>query len=238
MSEVTPDQVVYWQWGFVQLNATIVFTWVVMAILVIGSWLITRKLSSGPDISRWQNLLEIIVDTARDQIRGIARHNPDPYLPFIGTLFLFIAMSNMLAVVPGFKAPTGSLSATAALAICVFVAVPAYGILSSGPVGYVKRYLQPSPIMLPFNLIGELTRTLALAVRLFGNAMSGAKIGAILVSIIPLFVTIPLNLLGMLTGLIQAYIFAILSMVYIASGTERQNKAADTDVEPDGSEAN
>jgi F-type H+-transporting ATPase subunit a len=121
--------------------------------------------------------------------------------------------------VPGYIPPTASLSTTAALAICVFVAVPVYGILQSGAAGYFKQYIKPTVFMLPFNVMGELSRTLALAVRLFGNIMSGAKIGAILLAIAPLFFPIIMHALGLLTGLIQAYIFAVLAMVYIASAT-------------------
>ncbi len=156
----------------------------------------------------------------------MSQQKPERYLPFIGTLFLFIVTSNLLAVVPGFYAPTASLSTTAALAICVLVAVPVYGIAQQGFLGYLKLYVQPTPLMLPFNLIGELSRTLALAVRLFGNMMSGAKIGAILLAIAPLFFPILMHALGLLTGLIQAYIFAILALVYIASATQAHDGRA------------
>ncbi len=231
-SRFSPDEVVYYQWGFVQLNATIVYTWVVMAILVIGSWLVTRKLSTGPKVPRWQNLLEVVVGFLRNEIRGLSQQNPDSYLPFIGTLFLFIAVSNMLDIVPGFSAPTGSLSTTVALAICVFFAVPIYGIANQGVGSYLKNYIKPSPFMLPFNIIGELSRTLALAVRLFGNIMSGTKVAAILVALVGFILPIVMNLLGLLVGLIQAYIFAVLAMVYIASGM--RTREASPQNTPDG----
>lgn len=224
MSNITPDQQVIWQWGLLRIDYTIAFTWAVMAFMVVGSWLITRRLSPDTRITRWQHLLELIVEYSRSQIRDVARREPDQYLPFIATLFLFVAFSNLLAVVPFFVPPTASLSTTAALAICVFFAVPIFGILEVGLLPYLKNYIKPSPVMLPFNLIGELSRTLALAVRLFGNMMSGAKIGAILLSITPFFIPIVMHLLGLLTGLIQAYIFAILAMVYIASGARVQQK--------------
>jgi len=225
---ISPDQVTIWQWGPISLNATIVFTWVVMLLLVLCSWLVTRRLSSEVRLSRWENLLEILVKGMQDQIREISHQETRMYLPFVGTLFLFIALSNLLSIVPGYVSPTASLSTTTALAICVFVAVPVYGILNQGLLGYLKQYIRPTVLMLPFNLIGELSRTLALAVRLFGNMMSGAKIGAILLAITPLFFPIIMHALGLLTGLIQAYIFAILAMVYIASATrvhkEREEK--------------
>lgn len=217
--DISPDAWVLWQSGPLKLNATILFTWLIMAILVIGSWLVTRKISGALTMSRGQNMLEVIVAGVMDQIREVSQQDPRPYLPFIGSLFLFIITSNVLAIVPGFQPPTGSLSTTAALALCVFLAVPVFGIRKQGLRGYFKQYVQPTPIMLPFNIIGELSRTLALAVRLFGNIMSGALIGAILLAIAPLFFPILLQALGLLTGVIQAYIFAILAMVYIASAT-------------------
>jgi F-type H+-transporting ATPase subunit a len=224
LKQISPDQVVFWQWGWFSINATIAFTWGVMAFMVIGSWLITRRLSSGSKMSRWQNLLEVLVEGMRNQIRDISQEEPDSYLYFIGTIFLFILISNFLSVVPGYVAPTASLSTTAALAICVFVAVPVYGVMSRGVLGYLKEYVKPTPLMLPFNVIGELSRTLALAVRLFGNIMSGMKIVAILLAITPLIFPIVMHLLGLLTGTIQAYIFAVLAMVYIASATRARRE--------------
>ncbi len=222
---ISPDQIVLWQNEGITLNATILYTWLVMALLVLFSWLVTRRLSSDVRMSRWQNLLEILVKGMQDQIRDISQQESRPYLPFVGTLFLFITLSNLLSIVPGFVSPTSSLSTTAGLAICVFLAVPIYGILQSGPAGYFKQYIRPTVFMLPFNVMGELSRTLALAVRLFGNIMSGAKIGAILLAIAPLFFPIIMHALGLLTGLIQAYIFAVLAMVYIASATRARQQS-------------
>lgn len=217
--QISPDHIVLWEWGAVRLNATIFFTWIVMALMVVGSWLVTRNLSSGPQFSRGQNLLEVIVGGIREQIRDISQEEPGPFLSFVGTLFLFIAVANLLAIVPGYYPPTGSLSTTAALALCVFIAVPLFGITRQGFKGYLAQYLKPTPIMLPFNIIGELSRTVALAIRLFGNVMSGAVIAAILLGIAPLLFPIIMQMLGLLTGMVQAYIFAILAMVFIASAT-------------------
>ncbi len=235
--EISPDQIVLWRAGPVELNATIVFTWLVMALLALGAHLVTRRLSSGEEPSRWQNLLEVLVTGMRDQIRDVTHTEPGRYLPFIGTLFLFIATCNLLAVVPGFEPPTGSLSTTTALALCVLVAVPLYAIAERGLAGYLRGYVRPTPFMLPFNVIGEISRTLALAIRLYGNVMSGTVIVAILISVVPFFFPIVMQLLGLLTGLIQAYIFAVLAMVYIASaarphaGEEDQNAATASDRE-------
>jgi F-type H+-transporting ATPase subunit a len=223
--EISPDNIIYWTYGPLKLNATILFTWLIMALLVVGSWLVTRRLSSDETLSRGQNLLEVLVGALRQQISEIGQQRPERYLPFIGTLFIFIATSNLLAIVPGYNPPTGSLSTTAALAICVFVAVPLYGIAQLGLGDYLKQYARPTPIMLPFNIIGELSRTLALAVRLFGNVMSGTMIAGVLLSIVPLFFPIIMQLLGLVTGLIQAYIFAVLAMVYIASATQVQRES-------------
>lgn len=224
ITDLTPDQVIIWRWQFLTLNATLVYTWIVMALLTVSAWLATRQLSTSPHMSRWQNFLEVVVSMIREQIRDISDQAPDAYIPFVGTLFLFIVVANVLTIVPGYLPPTGSLSTTAALAICVFVAVPLYGIIYQGLRGYLRNYIRPSILMLPFNVLGELSRTLALAVRLFGNVMSGTKIAAILLTITPLFFPIVLQVLGLLTGIIQAYIFAVLAMVYIASATRVQRQ--------------
>jgi F-type H+-transporting ATPase subunit a len=221
---ISPDGMVFWQYGPYSLNGTIVFTWVVMIVLVLGSWLITRRLTSDVHVSRWQNLLEAVVSGILQQLREVSRREPWGLFPLLGTLFLFIAMSNLLSTVPGFHPPTGSLSTTAALSICVFLAVPAYGISQAGLFDYLRNYVRPTPFMLPFNIMGELSRTLALAVRLFGNVMSGSMIGGILLIIAPLIFPVLMQLLGLLTGLVQAYIFAILAAVYIGAGMEVQKR--------------
>jgi len=224
IKDISPDQVIFWQWGPVSLNATILFTWALMVFMVLGSWLITRRLSTDVHLSRWQNLLEVLVEGMRKEIRNISRQEPGSYLYFVGTLFLFILVSNVFSFVPGYVAPTASLSTTAGLAICVFVAVPVYGILHRGLTGYLKQYVEPTVFMLPFNIMGELSRTLALAVRLFGNLMSGTKIVAIILALAPIVFPIVLHALGLLTGVIQAYIFAVLAMVYIASATRARQQ--------------
>lgn len=222
--EITPDQVVYWQSGPVVVNATLVFSWVVMALLVLSAWVVRRRLTEDLLPDRFQNLLEAVVETIRNQIREAAPEGADRYLPFIGTLFLFIVTANVLAVVPGFEPPTASISTTAALAACVFVAVPVFGVAERGVAGYLRRYVQPTPVMLPFHVIGELSRTIALAVRLFGNIASGTLIVAILLSVAPFFFPVLMNLLGLLIGVIQAYVFAILALIYIASGARARRE--------------
>ncbi len=220
--EITPDVYIYWQYGFAKLNSTILVTWVNIVLLVGVSALVTRRLSSDENLGRGQNLLEVVVGNIRKQIADMGLSPVDEFLPFIGTIFLFILVPNLLSVVPGYRAPTGSLSTSAALAICVFIAVPVWGIMRRGISGYFKLYIKPNPFMLPFNLMGEVSRTLALAVRLFGNIMSGAMIGGILLSLAPLFFPVLMNILGLITGVIQAYIFAVLAAVYLAAAIRVQ----------------
>lgn len=218
---ITPDHIVYWHWGAVRLDATIVYTWIVMLLLTFVSWIVTRHLERAElPRSRWENALELMVEVVRNQIRQVCPEGGDTYVPFVGTLFLFVAVSNFLEIVPGWRAPTGSLSTTSALAICVGVAVPAFGILHQGLLEYLRDYLRPSFIMLPFHVLSETSRNLALAVRLFGNIMSGSLIVGILLAIAPVFFPVIMQALGLLIGLIQAYIFAILAMVYIAAAVQ------------------
>jgi F-type H+-transporting ATPase subunit a len=226
--QLSPDELVFWQYGFFKLNATILFTWVLMLILAVGSKIITRNLSTNHTRSRWRNLLEIIVTGIAKQIEEVGLNQPRKYLGFLGTLFLFVATASFFTIVPGYQPPTGSLSTTTALAFCVLVAVPLYGITEQGIGGYLNTYIKPTFVMLPFNLISEVSRTLALAVRLFGNMMSGAMIIGILFTITPFFFPVIMTLLGLLTGIVQAYIFTILAAVYIAAATQTNRSKIDT----------
>ncbi len=222
--KLSPDETIFWQHGFITINLTIITTWAIMFVLVVVSYLITRKLKSEIQLSRWQCILEMLVTGMNDQIAAVGLNDPKRYIGFIGTLFLFIVTANLAIILPWYEPPTGSLSTTAALAICVFMAVPFFGIAESGIGGYLKSYIKPTFIMLPFNLIGEISRTLALAVRLFGNIMSGGMIVAILLSISPFLFPIVMKLLGLLTGVVQAYIFSVLATVYIAAAVRDSKK--------------
>lgn len=216
---LTSDQLIFWQYGFVKLNGTIVTTWAMMIVMSVGAKLITRRLATEGVISRWQGSLEIVVTTIQKQIEDVGLSQPEKYLAFLGTVFLFIVSATLCTIIPGFQPPTGSLSTTAALALCVFIAVPLFGVREQGLAGYLKTYTQPTFIMLPFNIISEISRTLALAVRLFGNMMSGVMIIGILLTITPYLFPIVMTALGLLTGMVQAYIFSILAAVYIAAAT-------------------
>ena len=222
---LSPDEVIFWQYGFVKLNATIVWTWVLMLFLSAGSKLITRKLATGLTRSRWQNLLEIIVTAISSQIEEAGLQQARKYIAFLGTLFLFVAAASLCTVIPGYASPTASLSTTVALALCVLVAVPFFGIRDQGMAGYLKSYIEPTIIMLPFNLISELSRTVALAVRLFGNMMSGEMIVGILLTITPFIFPVVMTALGLLTGMVQAYIFFVLAAVYIVAATRVRTTA-------------
>jgi F-type H+-transporting ATPase subunit a len=222
--KLSPDQTVFWQYGFISINLTIVTTWVLMIVLVGMARFITRKLKTDIRISRWQCILEMLVTGMKNQIREVGLAKPEKFIGFIGTVFLFIGFANLCIIFPWYEPPTGSISTTVALAICVFLAVPFYGVIESGFIGYLKSYIRPTVIMLPFNIIGELSRTLALAVRLFGNIMSGAMIISILLTIAPFVFPILMNMLGLLTGMVQAYIFSILATVYIAAATQESRK--------------
>jgi len=193
-----------------------------MLVLLIGSKILTYKLSMDVKRSRWQDLLEIIIIGIKKQIDDAGLSRPDQYLSFLGTIFIFVATASVCTIIPFYEPPTGSLSTTAALALCVCIAVPIFGIKEQGMKNYLKSYLKPTFIMLPFNIISEISRTLALAIRLFGNMMSGAMIVGILLIITPLFVPIIMTVLGLLTGLVQAYIFSILATVYIAAAVRVQ----------------
>lgn len=217
--QLTPDQITVFTVGNVPINATIVNTWVVMALLLGISLIATHNLRADEPPNRWRTALELIVKTIQSQIEEITQSSARHVMYFAGTLFLFIALSNLMLVVPGFSPPTASLSTTAALALSVLVAVPLFGISRGGLLNYLKTYIKPSIVMLPFNIIGEFSRGISLAIRLYGNVMSGAVIAGILLGIAPFFFPVVMDMLGLLTGLIQAYIFAILATVYIATAT-------------------
>ncbi len=216
---LSSDQQIFWQHGFFKLNGTIVTTWAMMAAMALGAKLVTRRLATEGTITRWQGSLEIVVTAIENQIREVGLSRPERYVTFLGTLFLFVATASLCTIIPGYQPPTGSLSTTAALALCVFIAVPLFGIEDQGMAGYLGTYTKPTLIMLPFNVISELSRTLALAVRLFGNMMSGVMIIGILLTITPFVFPIVMTALGLLTGMVQAYIFSILAAVYIAAAT-------------------
>lgn len=201
----------------VPVNWTIASTWIVMALLVFVSFLATRGLKTGMKVSRWQTGMEVIVGAVRSQIREMANDEPMKYLPLIGTFFLFIATCVLLSIIPWFKIPTASLSTTGAFAAVVLAGISYYGIRNAGISGYLKKYTEPSIILMPINVISDITSTAAMAIRLFGNMLSGVLIGSILLMLVPFVLPLPMQMLGLFTGFIQSYIFAVLAVVFMSS---------------------
>lgn len=232
--EVGTDSIILFSWKGIHLNATILMTWIVTALLISVSYFATRNLSTGRMVSRWQNFLEAIITVIRKEISNIMRADARPFLPFIGTLFIFISISNLLAVVPLYHPPTSSFSTTSALGVSVLLAAPVYGVSIQGMKGFLKTYLYPVPVMLPFNILSEVTRVTAMAIRLFGNVMSGVLSGAVIISIIPFFFPIILTVLELLIGQIQAYIFSVLSCVIIGGAIRREDEDTKIDTKSEG----
>jgi F-type H+-transporting ATPase subunit a len=204
--------------GPVAITRPVVTTWVIMAVLTVGSRFLTRRLALHP--SRRQAVLELGVTGIMGQVEEVIRKDPRPFLPILGTLFIFLIAANLSGVLPGVEAPTGKLETPAALALIVFVSVHFFGVRARGLLGYLASFAQPKLIMLPLNIVSEITRTFSLMVRLFGNVMSGEFIIALVVGLAGLFVPIPLMALEILVGLVQAYIFTVLSTVFIGAAVD------------------
>jgi F-type H+-transporting ATPase subunit a len=215
--------VVLFHLGPVPISEAVVTTWAVMAALVLGAMLVTRRLALVPSTA--QSVMELIVETVDSQIRDTMQVAPAPYRAFIGTLFAFIFVANWSSLIPGVHPPTAHLETDAALALLVFLAVIWFGVRAGGLRGYLATFAMPTPIMIPLNFVESITRTFSLLVRLFGNVMSGVFVVGIVLSLAGFLVPIPLMALDMLTGAVQAYIFAILAMVFIG-GAVGDSKAA------------
>jgi F-type H+-transporting ATPase subunit a len=204
---------VWFHIGPVPITAEVVTTWVIMAVLVLLSWLGLRQAQVR---GGWlQSTLEVSVEAIADQIKAILRSDPWPYLPLLGTLFIYLTVANLSGVLPGVVAPTAHIETPAALALIVFFSVQFYGVKEQGLKGYIKRYLEPNPLLLPLNVLSQITRSFSMMVRLFGNMMSHEFIIAIVLFLAGLFVPVPFMLLGILIGLIQAFIFTVLATVYV-----------------------
>jgi len=204
--------------GPVAITRPVVTSWAITAALALSSRLVTRRLALYPD--RRQAVLELIVTGIMGQIGEVIRKDPRPFLPLLGTLFLFLVAANLSGVLPGVEAPTSKLETPAALALIVFVAVHFFGVRARGLLGYLASFAKPKLIMLPLNILSEITRTFSLMVRLFGNVMSGEFVIALVVALAGLFVPIPLMALEILIGLVQAYIFTVLATVFIGAAVD------------------
>lgn len=212
-SPLAPD--ILFHIGPVPISRAVATTWAIMAALAafLAAALRRPSSASGPV----QAALEIVVTTIASQIREILGRDPWPFLPLLGSLFIFLVLANLAAILPGATPPTGHIETPAALALIVFLSVHVYGIRARGGGKYLRHYLEPNPFLLPLNVLSELTRTFSLMIRLFGNMMSHEFVIAIVVFLAGLLVPIPFLLLGILIGIIQAYIFTVLATVYIAA---------------------
>ncbi len=210
------SQILFSMFGL-PVNSTLFYTWLTMVFLFLLSKWTTRHLTASKNISKLQVVMEMLVTALCGQIHDVSNDRPHKYISLIGTFFLFIATANLLSIIPGFDPPTASLSTTVAFASVVFFAIPYFGIRNAGVKGYLKKFIDPTPVMLPLNILSDFSSTFALAFRLYGNMLSGIVIVTVLMMLAPFIVPIPLQLLGLLTGTIQAYIFALLAIVYVSA---------------------
>jgi len=209
LDSITP-QVVFNLFGL-PIKSTIISTWISMA-LIIGAVILMNVFKPG--------LAELIVSFLSNLISDIMNvDSPEPYLPLIGTLAIFITIANTAGIIPILVSPTSDINTTIALSLVVFFAIYYYGVRSKGLFGYLRELASPI-FLLPLEIVGQISRTLSLSLRLFGNVLSGELIGSILLSLVPLFVPLPLMGLSMLIGILQAYVFTALASVYVASAIE------------------
>jgi F-type H+-transporting ATPase subunit a len=202
--------------GVIPISRTVVTTWALMLVLAAGCWIATRAFQVVA--GGWQAVIETIVLGIEEQIEALLGRDAAPFLPLLGTLLIFLVVANLSGIVPGVRAPTASIETPAALATIVFLSVHFYGIKFQGFGPYLKSYLRPNPILLPLNILSEITRSFSLAMRLFGNIMSEELVVAIILGLAGLLVPIPFMAFGILVGLVQAYIFSVLAAVYIGGG--------------------
>lgn len=208
--------------GVVVVTRTVVTTWVLIALFALVAWLSTRRLRLDP--GPWQTAVEGVVATIDEAIAALLPDRPEALLPFVGTLWLFIGVANLSGIVPGVSAPTGDLSTTAALAVLVFVSTHWFGIRAEGLGEYLSHYLRPNPVMLPFHVVSEISRTVALAVRLFGNVMSLETAALLVLLVAGLIAPVPVLMLHVVEAVVQAYIFGMLALVYISGGLHSQRE--------------
>jgi len=217
-SDILANEV--FQIGPIEITSTVVTTWLLMAVLGLFAWVTTRHLAGKP--GPLQTALEGVVASIEQAVAAVAPQQAQQLMPFIGTLWIFLVIANLSGVIPGVHAPTRDLSATAALAILVFLSVHWFGIRTQGLKRYLRHYLTPSPILLPFHLISEVTRTIALAVRLFGNIMSLEMTALLILLVAGFLAPVPILMLHIVEALVQAYIFGMLALIYVAGGLQSQ----------------
>lgn len=217
--KITPDQYIVWQDGFFKINHTILFTWFIMAVMIIVALILRAVLTHEKNIGKLQNFFEILITGIKDQVEKMGKVDLNFVFPFIATIFIFILFSNLLQIIPFFHSPTASLSTTVALVVVVVSLGIIYGVKRVGVIGYLKKYIRPTVVMLPMNIISDISSNCALAIRLYGNIMSGMVIGAVVSQIAFLALGFPifLSILSFINSVIQAYIFSILALVFILS---------------------
>ncbi len=202
------------------LTGTVITTWLLIAAIGLFFAVATRRLGIRP--GSLQTVLEGVVSAIETAVAAVAPEHARQLTPFIGSLWIFLVVANLSGLIPGVKAPTGDLSATAALAILVFLSVHWFGIRAQGLGNYLRHYLTPSPILLPFHLISEVTRTIALAVRLFGNIISLEMTALLILLVAGFLAPVPILMLHIVEALVQAYIFGMLALIYVAGGLQSQ----------------
>lgn len=216
MNQSPLENTILFHVGLMPITRTVVTTWGLMAVLTFGCWLATRSfqvIAKG-----WQAVIETVVIGIEEQVQSVVGRDASPFLPMLGTLFIFLVLANLSGILPGVKAPTASIETPAALASIVFLSVHFFGIRFQGLGPYLKGYLKPNPALLPLNILSEITRSFSLAVRLFGNIMSDDLVLAIILALAGLLVPVPFMAFAILVGLVQAYIFCVLAAVYIGGG--------------------
>lgn len=216
--------------GPVPIAMPVAITWVIMLLLGGGSWLLTRRLALHPGYR--QAAVEVVVEAIADQIRTVIEREPEPFMPVIGSFFIFLVFANLSFLVPGIRPPTAQLETAAALALIVLASVNFYGIRQRGLGGYLRGFAEPSIFLLPINILSEITRIFSMMIRLFGNILSGEFVLLLAIGLAGFLIPIPLMALELVIGVIQAYIFAILTAVFIGAaiqGRGRQQQERETD---------
>lgn len=208
--------------GSLQITTSVMTTWGIMLVFTVVAWFSARRLKLFP--GTFQTVLENCVAAIDEAILAVAPEHGRQIMPFIATLWLFLIVANLIGLVPGLHSPTRDLSVTSALAVLVFLSVHWFGIKTQGLKKYLRHYLSPSPILLPFHIISEFTRTLALAIRLFGNMMS-LEMAAMLILLVAGFLApVPILMLHIIEALVQAYIFGMLALIYLAGAIQSQQQ--------------
>jgi len=218
----------------IPINVTIFSTWIVMGVLVLMSWIATHNLKPSLKVSKFQTLIEMVISWLNGEVKEASGDNPVKYMGMGLALFMFVLLGNLLTIIPWFRPPTASLTTSIAMAIIVFLAIPYFAIRNAGLKGYLKKFIDPSPYMLPMNIFSEFASSFAMGLRLFGNMLSGVMFGSVLTSFLPFLVPLSMQVLGLLSGSIQAYIFALLAVVYTSAVAPQTTISSETSIKKKG----